>query len=196
MGFAGSHAPVDRIQDSPKERFHLFIVVLCIIGQVGPGQSDRHGHVGYFRLAIENRIYGVALLRFLSINGPIIPVIDHRRLSMFVSVPEFTDELTFKYSILINGELLTGEVTHVNIPAGRENHSVMYVPPVVLARFNNNRPLAPNAVQNIAVQIAQRGAVKSELSLMRAPPQWYNAVQGIAGFVLNKNETTVAPLLF
>ena len=79
----------------------------------------------------------------------------------FVSIPEFTDELTFKYFILINGKLLTGEVTHVNIPAGRENHSVMYVPPVVLARFNNNRPLAPNAVQNIAVQIAQRGAVKA-----------------------------------
>ena len=96
----------------------------------------------------------------------------------FVSVPEFTDELTFKYFILINGKILTGEVTHVNIPAGRENHSVMYVPPVALARFNNNRPLAPNTVQNVAVQIAQRGAVKSELSLMRAPPQWYNAIRG------------------
>ena len=29
---------------------------------------------------------------------------------------------------------------------------------------------------------------------MRAPPQWYNALQGIAGFVLNKNETPFAPL--
>ena len=112
----------------------------------------------------------------------------------FVSVPEFTDALTFKYFILINGKLLTGEVTHVNVPAGRENHSVMYVPPVVLARFNNSRPLAPNTVQNIAVQIVQGGAIKSELSLMRARPQWYNAIQGIAGFVLNKNETPFAPL--
>ena len=112
----------------------------------------------------------------------------------FVALPEFTDELTFKYFILFNGKLLTGEVTHVNISAGRENHSVMYVPPVVLARFNNNRPLAPNAVQNVAVQIVQRGTIKSELSLMRAAPQWYNAVQGIAGFVLNKNETPFAPL--
>ena len=112
----------------------------------------------------------------------------------FVSIPEFTDELTFKYFILINGKLLTGEVTHVNIPAGRENHSVMYVPPVGLARFNNNRPLAPNSVQNVAVQIAQGGAVKSEMSLMRAAPQWYKAIQGIAGFVLNKNETPFAPL--
>jgi hypothetical protein len=41
----------------------------------------------------------------------------------FAAVPELTDELTFKYYILFNGSLLTGEVTHVNIPAGRENRS-------------------------------------------------------------------------
>lgn len=112
----------------------------------------------------------------------------------FVSLPEFTNELTFKYFILINGKLLTGEVTHVNIPAGRENRSVMYVPPVALARLNNHRTLAPNSVQNAAVQLVQGGAVKSELSLMRAPPRWYNSVPGMAGFVLNKNETPFAPL--
>jgi hypothetical protein len=112
----------------------------------------------------------------------------------FISLREFTDEVTFKYFILINGRLLTGEVTHINIPAARENHSVMYVPPGALARFNNNRPVRPNAVQNIAVQIAQSGTVKSELSLLRAPPRWYSSVPGITGFVLNKNETPFAPL--
>src|SRR5437879_11820537 len=30
----------------------------------------------------------------------------------FAAAPEATDELTFKYFILINGKLLTGEVTH------------------------------------------------------------------------------------
>src|SRR4051812_9581004 len=33
----------------------------------------------------------------------------------FAATPEYTDELTFKYFILINGRLLTGEVTHMNI---------------------------------------------------------------------------------
>jgi hypothetical protein len=112
----------------------------------------------------------------------------------FTSTAEFSDELTFKYFILINGTLLTGEVTHANILAGRDLHSVMYVSPRALARFVGNRPLAPNAVQNIAVQIVQGGAVKSELSLMRAPAQWYTSMKGIAGFVLNKNETPFAPL--
>ncbi len=47
----------------------------------------------------------------------------------FAAAPTLTDELTFKYYVLFNGNLLTGEVTHVNIPAGRERRSVMYVLP-------------------------------------------------------------------
>ena len=114
----------------------------------------------------------------------------------FAAGPEFTDELTFKYFILVNGTLLAGEVTHSNVAAGRENRSVMYVSPRALARFNGNRPVTPTAVQNIAVQIVQQGAIKSELSLLRAPAQWYAAMPKVTGFVLNKNETPFAPLFW
>ena len=113
----------------------------------------------------------------------------------FSSAPEFTDELTFKYFILINGKLLTGEVTHTNIAAGRDNRSVMYVSPKTLARLMGGRPVAPNSVQNVAVQIVQQGAVKHELSAERAPqPNWYTTMPQVAGLVLNKNETPFAPL--
>jgi hypothetical protein len=113
----------------------------------------------------------------------------------FSSAPEFTDELTFKYFILINGKLLTGEVTHTNIAAARDNRSVMYVSPKTLARLMGNRPLAPNSVQNVAVQVLQQGAVKHELSAERAPqPNWYATMPQVAGLVLNKNETPFAPL--
>jgi hypothetical protein len=112
----------------------------------------------------------------------------------FTAMPEFTDELTFKYFILFNGRLLTGEVTHISIPAGRENRSVMYVSPRTLARFNGNRAITPNLIQNIAVQIVQQGAVKDELSLIRTPPQWYTGLPRVGGLVLNKNETPFAPL--
>ena len=105
-----------------------------------------------------------------------------------------TDELTFKYYILFNGNLLTGEVTHVNIPAGRESRSVMYVPPRALARFANNRPITANSCQNIAAQILQGGAVKAEASLKTAQPQWYANLQQISGFLLNKDQTPFAPL--
>ncbi len=112
----------------------------------------------------------------------------------FTATPPVTDELTLKYFVLINGKVLSGEVTHSNVAAGRELHSVMYVPPAALARFNANRPVTPVTVQNIAVQIVQQGAVKDELSLVRAAPQWFAAVPALSGFVLNKNETPFAPL--
>src|SRR2546426_4069721 len=112
----------------------------------------------------------------------------------FVAAPDWTDELTFKYYILFNGSLLTGEVTHVNIPAGRENRSVMYVPPRVLARFANNRPITENSCQNVAVQIVQQGTVKAEASLNRAAPQWFATLPQISGFVLNKDQTPFAPI--
>jgi len=44
------------------------------------------------------------------------------------------------------------------------------------------------------VQIVQQGAVKNELSLARAPAQWFATLPQISGFVLNKNETPFAPL--
>ncbi len=47
----------------------------------------------------------------------------------FAAAPEYTDELTLKYFIAISGKVLTGEVTHMNVAAGRENRSVMYVAP-------------------------------------------------------------------
>ena len=113
---------------------------------------------------------------------------------VFKATPELTNELTFKYYILFNGTLLTGEVTHVNIPAGRENRSVMYIPPRTLARFANNRPTTENLIQNIAVQIVQGGDVKAEVSLNRAEPQWYATLPAISGLVLNKDQTPFAPL--
>jgi hypothetical protein len=112
----------------------------------------------------------------------------------FTAGPEFTDELSLKYFILVNGRLLTGEVTHVDIPGGRENRSVMYVAPRSLQRLMLGKPVTINVVQNVAVQLMQQGALKSELSLNRAPAQWYSAIPQLGGLVLNKNETPFAPL--
>jgi len=106
----------------------------------------------------------------------------------FACAPEFTDELTLKYFILVNGKLLTGEVTHVNIPAGRENRSVMYVTPKTLQRLMLGRTVTNNAVQNTA------GALKDEISAQRAAPQWYATLPQVGGLVLNKNETPFMPL--
>jgi hypothetical protein len=114
----------------------------------------------------------------------------------FAAAPEFTDEVTFKYYILIGGKLLTGEVTHVNVVAGRELYSCMYVPPHVLVHVLGNRPPSTTSVENIAVQAVQKGEVKDELSLTRAQPQWFASLPAVTGFVLNKSETPFAPLFW
>jgi hypothetical protein len=70
----------------------------------------------------------------------------------------------------------------------------MYVSPRTLARFMGNRAVTPNAIQNVAIQVLQKGAIKDELSFARAAVNWYTGVAPLTGFVLNKNETPFAPL--
>ena len=57
-----------------------------------------------------------------------------------------------------------------------------------------NRAVTASTVQNIAVQILQKGAVQDELSATRTAGTWYTALPQLTGFVLNKNETPFAPL--
>ncbi|HEY2125233.1 MAG TPA: Amuc_1102 family pilus-like protein [Chthoniobacterales bacterium] len=112
----------------------------------------------------------------------------------FTAAPEYTDELTLRYFVLLNGKLLTGEVTHVGVLAGKGRLSVMYISPYGVARCMGNQVATANSIQNIAVQIVRKGTVKDELSLVRAPAQWYATIPPLTGLVLNKNETPFAPL--
>jgi hypothetical protein len=112
----------------------------------------------------------------------------------FTTVPDYTDELTFKYYVAINGKVLSGEVTHVHILAGREHWSVMYVPPHALAYILQGRQANTTSIENIAVQLLQKGEAKDELSLERAKLHWFADFPALTGFVLNKSETPFAPL--
>lgn len=114
--------------------------------------------------------------------------------AQFSAAPDFTEELTFKYYILLGDKVLTGDVTHVNILAGREHYSSIYVPPHVIAFVMQNRPVNSTSIGNIAVQLLQEGEVKDELSLNRARPQWYASLPALPGMILKKSETPFAPL--
>lgn len=109
----------------------------------------------------------------------------------FTTVPEVIDELTFKYSILLNGQLLVGEVTHVNIPKGKEHFSVAYVSPRTIDRFMGGKGLNAAAVENIKVEVSKQGQVLSEKALK--PTAIPNVAQ-VTGMILNKTETPFAPL--
>ena len=113
----------------------------------------------------------------------------------FAAQPEFTDELTFKYYILFAGQLLVGEVTHVNIPAGRSLYSVMYVAPRTINRLLAGKTFSAGAIENVAVQMLRKGQLLAQESWKPAgSPNWFQSMPQVSGMVINKNETPFAPL--
>ncbi len=119
--------------------------------------------------------------------------------------PAFLDELTINYYVLLNnksrenpkGTLLTGAVTHVAIPQERGMHSVIYVSPRTLERFFEGKvpSTAATALIDVGVTISRQGQIVAEAS-WKGRGQWWTSYQQVTGYVLNKNETPFAPLVW
>ena len=123
--------------------------------------------------------------------------------------PEFLDELTLNYYILLDnsdrenpqGTLLTGSVTHVAIPQSKGLNSVMYVSPRTLERFFHGKipSTARGVVKDIGVTITRQGQLVAQSSWqsdIRNKAPWWTTMQPVPGYVLNKNETPFAPLVW
>lgn len=111
----------------------------------------------------------------------------------FETAPETIPELTFKYIVQIAGKLLTGEVTHINIPKGREHFSVMYVAPRTLERLAGGKAPTGSIADNVWVEVSYQGQKLDVAAIQRkAIPN----VQQVTGLILNKNETPFAPLYY
>ena len=111
----------------------------------------------------------------------------------FETKPEDIDDLTFKYTIMVEKKLLDGEVTHVNIPKGREHYSVMYVAPRSLEKLTGGRPLSPASIENVWVTVSKQGQVLDQAAFKPGPVP---NLPHLPGLVLNKMETPFAPLFF
>jgi hypothetical protein len=112
----------------------------------------------------------------------------------FETKPADIDELTFAYVIMVENNLLTGSVTHVNIPQGKDHYSVMYVSPRALDKLTGGKPLTSASIQNVWVTVSRQGQV---LDQSAAPKKV--AIPNLpqtAGLVLNKSETPFAPLFY
>jgi hypothetical protein len=117
--------------------------------------------------------------------------------------PDFLDELTFNYYILLNNKsrenpretLLTGTVTHVAIPQAKSMNSVMYISPRTLERFfaGNVPSNVSGTVVDVGVTITKQGQLVAESS-WKGRGQWWSSYQQVSGYVLNKSETPFAPL--
>jgi len=113
----------------------------------------------------------------------------------FESYVDFTDELTFRYYLLFAGNLLSGEVTHISILRGRDLHSVMYVAPHSIIKLLEGKQLTPAAIQNVGVQILNKGQLIDEVSWKPAQAESHPYLQtSPARRSLPEPAPTVTPL--
>jgi len=111
----------------------------------------------------------------------------------FETKAEEIDEITFQYTVMFENKLLDGQVTHVNIPKGREHYSVMYVSPRAIEKLTGGKALTAGSIQNVWVVASKQGQVLDQTAVKNvAIPN----LPHLAGLVLNKMETPFAPLYF
>ena len=106
---------------------------------------------------------------------------------------EMVDELTFKFDVLLNGKLCTGEITHINIPKGRDRYTIMYVSPRNLERITDGKPLNPAMIMNAWVTILRQGQTLA-VSSMKGKTVPIPNLPLTPGMLSPKAETPFAPL--
>ncbi len=103
-----------------------------------------------------------------------------------VDGPELVDELTFTFMAEINGKYCPGEITHVNIPKGRNRYTVMYMSPRSIDRLTAGKPLTQTMVGNVWVEVKKQGQVLVKDSFKKGVMP--NA-QNYPGLLVPKSET-------
>jgi len=111
----------------------------------------------------------------------------------FETKAEEIDEITFDFTIQFEGRLLTGQVTHVNIPKGREHYTVMYISPRTLEKLTGGKTVTAGNVQNVWVGASKQGQVIDREAIKKV--EIPNGPK-LTGLILNKSETPFAPLYF
>ena len=104
------------------------------------------------------------------------------------------DELTFKYTVEIEGKLLDGEVTYAAIGEGKDHYAVMYISPKAIDALTGGKPLTPASINNVWVDVLKSGQKMAQPTSMKSGP--IPNKPHVSGYVLNKDETPFAPLYY
>jgi len=117
----------------------------------------------------------------------------------------YADDVTVRYYLLLanksplfpEGTLLTGEVTHMSVPAVKKGYpkSVMYLSPRTMQRFFNGKipSNASSALVDVGVTISYHDQIVAAGSL-RGRGSWWSQYRQVEGFLLSKNESPFASL--
>ncbi len=137
---------------------------------------------------------------------------DHNEIDR--NAPKVVDEITVNYYILLNNgsvatvnpdgkpTLLTGSVTHADVPFGRGIHSAVFVSPQTLLRyFDGKAPTtATQAIVDVGVTISDKSGLVAMESLKSKPvggKAWWDDLSGftqVTGRVMDKDQTPFAAL--
>ncbi len=107
---------------------------------------------------------------------------------------ELIDELTFKFDVKINGKLYPGEITHVNIPKGKDRYTVMYISPRNLDRITEGKPLNAAMIENIWITISKQGQALAISSLKDKAVKAVPNLPQFPGLLTPKSETPFSVL--
>lgn len=111
----------------------------------------------------------------------------------FETTPEMIPELTFRYVVLIEGKLVEGKVTHVNIASGRDHFSVMYIEPRALSRLAGGKFVGVNTAEAVWVDVIRGGKTVATHPMPKKP---LPKLSRITGVMRNKDQTPFAPLYY
>jgi hypothetical protein len=128
--------------------------------------------------------------------------------------PKVADEITVNYYILLNNAaidtvnadgkptLLTGSVTHADVPYGRGLHTAVFVSPQTLFRYFDGKvpTTATQAIVDVGVSISDKTGVLAVESLKSKPSggkTWWDDLapySQVTGRVMAKDQTPFAAL--
>ena len=103
-------------------------------------------------------------------------------------------ELLFRYYVAIQGkdgqtQVLTGDVTHVNVVSGEKYYSAIYVSPMSLGTITGNyRKFQTSAIQAVAVEVFFNGVSKGGESQGGPGGRWWESMATKPG-VLSREKT-------
>ena len=96
--------------------------------------------------------------------------------------------------MLLAGKLYTGEITHVNIPKGKERYTIMYISPRNLDRITGGKQLTEAMIENVWVTISKQGQDLAISSRKDKNSRVVPNLQKFPGLLTPKAETPFAPL--
>lgn len=176
--------------------FYACIAFFCVALWQVPSASGQGAKTGYEVTAISPNLVDTPDYNYSGTKKPGSRPRKWLEVEVdFRSDHDVTEELTFKYYILLdNKALFVGEASHINIMKGKDHRSVVYIAPNTLDRLTEGKTFNASAITNIGVEVLKQGQLVAGKSLKDARGPWWQQMPQTAGFVLSKSDTPFAPL--